>query len=427
MGHRVSHGGHARATECFRRHLVRTESRVGCRPARRPLARCRAMKSLVLLGGGHAHVKVLTSLARSPLSGWEIRLITPYQRQIYSGMLPGWIAGHYSIEECALPLDTLAASAGIVLHQTAGIDLDPAGNTMLCADGSVVPFDLLSIDTGPEPALEGLPGAAEHALAVRPIERFIAAWPSLLDRMLAQRGKFDLVVVGAGAAGVELAFAVQRRCATSDGAHVQVSLVGNDALPLSGAPPKVRRRIALMLQARGIRWLGSRYAMRVTAGSLEFAEDAAVPFDACLLVTGAAAPRWPAKSGLATDESGFIRVGPTLQSISHPSIFAAGDVAAYHDGRPKSGVFAVRAGPVLADNLRAACDGTPLRLWTPQQRALYLISTGGRHALAVWGTWSFGGRWVWLWKNLIDRRFVRQFSACSASGRPPPPSRRHRV
>jgi len=153
------------------------------------------------------------------------------------------------------------------------------------------------------------------------------------------------------------------------------------------------------------------YAMRVTAGSLEFAEDAAVPFDACLLVTGAAAPRWPAKSGLATDESGFICVGPALQSISHPGIFAAGDVAAYHDGRPKSGVFAVRAGPVLADNLRAACNGTPLRLWTPQQRALYLISTGGRHALAVWGTWSFGGRWVWLWKNLIDRRFVRRFSA----------------
>lgn len=369
------------------------------------------MKSLVLLGGGHAHVNVLTSLATSPLKGWDVRLITPYQRQIYSGMLPGWIAGHYSIEECALPLDALAGRAGITLHQTAGIDLDLTSNTMLCADGSAVPFDLLSIDTGSEPALDELPGAAEHALAVRPIERFIAAWPSLLDRMLAQRGTFALVVVGPGAAGVELAFAVQRRCAISGGGRVHVSLVGNGALPLSAAPPKVGRRIARLLQARGIRWLGSRYAIGVAAGNLEFSEGDLLPFDACLIVTGAAAPRWPSKSGLATDENGFIRVGPTLQSISHPNIFAAGDVAAYHDGRPKSGVFAVRAGPVLADNLRAACNGTPLQTWRPQRRALYLVSTGGRHALAAWGRWSLGGHWVWRWKDLIDRRFVRQFAA----------------
>jgi len=369
------------------------------------------MKTLVLLGGGHAHVKVLTSLAASPLKDWNVRLITPYRRQIYSGMLPGWIAGHYSIEDCALPLDALAIRAGIAIDQTAGIDLDLTTSTVSCADGSVVRFDLLSIDTGPEPALAGLPGAAEHALTVRPIERFIAAWPSLLDRMLAQRGKFDLVVVGSGAAGVELAFAVEHRCATSGATRVQVSLVGNEALPLSGAPTKVRRRIARLLQARGIRWLGSRHATRVASGSLEFVEEATLPFDACLIVTGAAAPRWPAKSGLATDENGFIRVGPTLQSVSHSNVLAAGDVAAYHDGRPKSGVFAVRAGPVLADNLRAACNGTALRPWTPQQRALYLISTGGRHALAAWGTWSFGGRWVWRWKDRIDRRFVRQFAA----------------
>jgi selenide,water dikinase len=376
-----------------------------------PRIRNRMMKRLVLLGGGHAHVKVLTSLAASPLKDWDVRLITPYRRQIYSGMLPGWIAGHYSIEECALPLDALAGHAGIALHQTAGIDLDLTSHTISCADGSAVPFDLLSIDTGPEPALDELPGAAEHALAVRPIERFIAAWSSLLDGMLARRGTFDLVVVGPGAAGVELAFAVQRRCATGGGSRVHVSLVGNDALPLSGAPPKVRRCIARLLQARGIRWLGSRYAIRVAAGELEFSEGSALPFDACLIVTGAAAPRWPSKSGLATDENGFIRVGPTLQSISHPNIFAAGDVAAYHDGRPKSGVFAVRAGPVLAENLRALCNGTALRPWTPQQRALYLISTGGRHAYATWGTWSLGGRWVWRWKDLIDRRFVRQFAA----------------
>lgn len=369
------------------------------------------MKRLVLLGGGHAHVKVLTSVAASPLKGWDVRLITPYRRQIYSGMLPGWIAGHYPLEACALPLDALAARAGVGFHQATGIGLDLACNEVLCADGSRLPFDLLSIDTGPEPALAELPGAREHALAVRPIEQFIAAWPSLLERMLAQRRNFDLIIVGAGAAGVELTFAMQRRCVNAGGCRVRVSLVGDAELPLPGAPLRVRQRIGRLLQRRGIDWLGSRRATRVAPRQLEFSEHPALPFDACVVVTGAAAPRWPSESGLATDENGFIRVGPTLQSQSHPHVFAAGDVAAYHDDRPKSGVFAVRAGPVLATNLQAACHGTPLQSWRPQRRALYLISTGGRHALGAWGVWSFGGRWVWRWKDLIDRRFVRQFAA----------------
>jgi selenide,water dikinase len=133
-------------------------------------------------------------------------------------------------------------------------------------------------------------------------------------------------------------------------------------------------------------------------------------FDACLAATGAAAPAWPAASGLAVDADGFIRVGPTLQSLSHPQVFAAGDVAALADARPKSGVYAVRAGPVLAHNLRAFCESRPLLAWSPQARALYLISTGERHALATWGRWSWSGRWVWRWKDRIDRAFVARYT-----------------
>ena len=133
--------------------------------------------------------------------------------------------------------------------------------------------------------------------------------------------------------------------------------------------------------------------------------------DTASVVTGAAAPHWPAASGIATDKRGFIRVGPTLQSVSHPHIFAAGDVASLAQDPPKSGVYAVRAGPVLADNLRAVCLGAAPQPWTPQPRALYLVSTGKRQALAIWGPWSWHGGWVWYWKDWIDRRFVRSFTA----------------
>ena len=370
------------------------------------------MKRLILLGGGHAHVKVLADLAQQPLAGWDVHLVTPYRRQIYSGMLPGWIAGHYPIEACAIKLDELASSGTVAFHEILGVSLDLEQSALRCADGSCMRFDVLSIDTGPMPALQGLPGSAQHALPVRPIERFIAAWPKLVERILGQCRRFDLVILGAGAAGVELAFAIQWRASTDGWSHLAITLVGSDELPLAGVPPSTRQHTARLLVQRGIRWLPARRATRVEADAIGFEAGEPLNFDACLVSTGAAAPAWPAASGLATDEQGFIRVGPTLQSLSHANIFAAGDVAAYADTRPKSGVYAVRAGPVLAQNLRAFCEagvGRPLRSWTPQTRALYLISTGDRHALATWGDWSWSGRWVWRWKDRIDRQFMQRF------------------
>ena len=367
------------------------------------------MKRLVLLGGGHAQLGVLASLAEQPMAGCDVRLVTPYQRQIYSGMLPGWIAGHYPIDACAIALDALAARAGVTLHQAAGVALDASARTLFCNDGAELPFDILSIDTGPVAATEDLAGSTEHALPMRPIEGFVAAWPTLVDRMTGAVRRFDLVILGAGAAGLELAYGIRHRAMTDGWPHLRLTLVGSDTLPLEGAPDRLRRKAAALLADRGIGWVGGCRAERIEPNRVCLEDGAAVDFDACLLVTGAAAPTWPATAGLATDERGFIRVKPTLQSLSHPQIFAAGDIAAYADARPKSGVFAVRAGPTLAHNLRALCEGRVLRSWHPQQRALYLISTGDRHALGSWGRWSWHGDWAWHWKDRIDRQFMRRF------------------
>jgi len=372
------------------------------------------MKQLVLLGGGHAHVKVLSSLAECSVPGWKVHLVSPYRRQIYSGMLPGWLAGHYPVESCAIELDPLATRASAGFHTTSAVGLDFARNVVQLANGQALPFDRLSIDTGSVTAIDGLPGAVEHALPVRPIENFITAWSETLDRIACTWRPFHLAVVGAGAAGVEMALAIQRRSIVEGWFHLRVTLVGCDSpLPLEAGAPPARRRIAQLLNKRGIAWKGRHCAVRVDDRQLVFGNGETMYFDACFVVTGAAAPAWPAAAGLATDEWGFIRVGPTLQSVSHPQVFAAGDVAAYHTPRPKSGVFAVRAGPVLAENIRAACEGRPLRFWSPQRRALYLVSTGERHAVASWGPWACSGQWVWRWKDWIDRRFMRRFGTAA--------------
>lgn len=368
-------------------------------------------RRLLLAGGGHAQLSLLERLRSHRLDGWEVTLLSPYSRLIYSGMLPGWIAGHYAVDEFAISLTDLALRAGIAFHESALVGIDLAGNVVTCADGRRIGFDVMSIDTGPEPASDSLPGALAHALSVRPIEAFIARWPEVMARWQGTKRPFDIVVVGAGPAAVEIAFAVHRRAARESASHVRVSVLGSEADPLASAAPGARRKAMALLRERGIAWHGGRTALEFLPGAVVCESGAPVAFDACIVATGAAAPAWPLTAGLATDAAGFIRVDASLRSVSHAQVFAAGDVAALADPRPKSGVFAVRAGAALAGNVVAECLGRAPREWRPQKLALYLVSTGDARAIASWGRWSIDGRWVWRWKDFIDRRFVRRHAS----------------
>jgi selenide,water dikinase len=295
--------------------------------------------------------------------------------------------------------------------QTSCTELDLDARQVGCANGATIPFDYVSIDTGPVANSGELTGATEHGLPVRPIEGFVAAWPGLLQRARDTTHEFKLAIVGDGAAAIELAFAMQTRFATEGLGHVSLMVVGGNHEPLPGFPFLLRRKAAKLLAAQGIAHRGDRRAVAVRPDHVRFDDGSQLAADAALIATGAGAPLWPAASGLVADEAGFIRVGPTLQCVSHPFAFAAGDVAAYSESRPKSGVFAVRAGPPLAANLRAICQGQPLKPWQPQRNALYLLSTGQRHALAAWGSLSTSGDWVWRLKDRIDRRFIAQFGS----------------
>ena len=369
------------------------------------------MKRLLLLGGGHAHVRVLADLARRPLPRWEVLLLTPDAQQVYSGMLPGWIAGHYTLDQCSIDLQSLArvACARLVLDAAAGLDL--AGRVVQTRLHETIDFDVLSIDVGSAPPTNLVDGAASHAVAVRPVPGFAAAWEGLVRRVHGSCRPFSVTVLGAGAGGVELALALRHRSLREGWSHVIVHLVGADAVPLPGAPSAARQAVMRLLRQRCIQWHGESRATAVHADHVDLAGGKSVPADACWIVTGAAAPNWLAESALATDDEGFVRVTPTLQSASHPQVFAAGDAASLQEGLPKSGVYAVRSGAVLARNLHSYCTGESLRSWRPQSRALYLLSTGDHRALAIWGNIVWQGTWAWYWKDWIDRRFIRKYSA----------------
>lgn len=369
------------------------------------------MTHLVLVGGGHAHVQVLAALAKWRPAGLEVTLVSPFTRQIYSGMLPGWILGAYSLADCALPIDDLAKNARARLVHAACTRLDPDARIVECDNGERFAFDWLSIDAGSATASEGIDGAVDQLVFVRPIERFITRVQAILEEAAAGRAQ-PVLFVGGGAAGVELAFSLASRFAAMGldvGGKALVRVVGAEPRPLAGLPRILQWRAAILMHRQGIEWVGGRRVMAVDADGVELDDGRKLRASHVLLVSGAAAHPWLARSGLATDLLGFVQVSPGLQSLSHPRVFAAGDCARYASPRPKSGVFAVRAGPPLAANLMRAIAGEPLQDWVPQRRALYLVSTGHGHALAAWGPFGWWGCWVWRWKDHIDRNFMRRF------------------
>ena len=373
-----------------------------------------ALKHLVLLGAGHAHVQVLHGLAHSRPADLMVTVVAPYPRQMYSGMVPGFVAGHYALDDCAIALPRLLERAGARFVQAHAVGLDTDNRTVFLDDDSTLDFEWLSINTGP--VLDRtwldrhLPGATEHALLVRPIERFAMLWPRVVE--LAGERPLHVAVVGGGAAGIELSMAMNHAL-TGPGTMPQshVTLVCGPDEPGAAYPEAVRRRIARALKSHGITVLRDS-CTGFAAGEVLLAGGARLHCDAPVLAIGAQAPGWLADSGLALDAQGFVAVNACQQSTSHANVFAAGDVASRVDRpHPRSGVYAVRAGPPLLANLRATAAGQALTPYRPQTRTLNLLSCGARTAIGAWGPLSFEGGWVWRWKDRIDRRFMRPYSS----------------
>lgn len=380
------------------------------------------LRELVLLGGGHSHVEVLRRFAMKPPANARVTLIARESHAPYSGMLPGYIAGHYTFDETHIDLRPLARAAGCRLLRDEVVEIDLPNRRVRCRDRPPIPFDLLSINTGSTPAMAQVEGAAEFAIPAKPVDGFIRGWHGLLERAGSTEAPFRIAVVGTGAGGVELTLTMQhaietlRKVRGQRARHVEFHLIGEDAQILSSHQPGVRRRMMRILAKRGIHLHLHTPVARVDPDALETETGERFPADAVIWVTHASPPPWAAASGLATDDAGFIAVDRTLRSVSHSEVFAVGDVATMvADPRPKSGVFAVRQGPHLAENLRRTLDDRPRLAYKPQRAHLALIGTGNRSAIASRGSWSAQGRLMWWWKDRIDRKWMAMYRGMPAA------------
>lgn len=373
-------------------------------------------RHLVLLGAGHAHAGVLRDFGLNPSADVRLTLISRRRLTPYSGMLPGLIAGIYQHREAHIDTVTLSRFAGAELIVDEATGIDPVAKRVLFSNRPPLPYDILSIDIGATPSALGIPGVAEHAIPVKPIDGFLYRFESARTDILSRDGRAHIGVVGAGAGGVELLLAMQTRLehdvmsAGYDTSGLHFTLIDANDTILPTFPKKMQRRFSDILRARQVTVLTGGKVTSVAADAVHVERHGRVPLDQVFWTTEATPAPWLRDTGLAVDADGFIRVTPSLQSISHPNVFAAGDVANI-DGHPtpRSGVYAVRAAVPLAANLRRIAKDAPLIAFTPQRDALYLISTGERYAIGTRNGFTFGGTWVWWLKDWIDRRFMAQY------------------
>jgi selenide,water dikinase len=364
-------------------------------------------RDLVFIGGGHTHVLVLRMLAMNPIPNVRLTLISDSRLTPYSGMLPGFISGHYSKTQTHIDLNKLskAANARFIHGRVTGLDLER--KNIQIDNHPDIAYDKVSIDVGSTPNLT-VPGAKEFAVGVKPISQLTATWAQLLAHDY--QGKTPhWAIVGAGAAGVEIALAIAHRFALQQ-KPIQLSLVQSGSDLLSSYPSGVQKHVRSALKDYNVSLVSDFRVVKVEQNQLIADDKQTLTIDKSIWCTPATAPRWPKAAGLATDSQGFIEVNAYLQSTSHPDVFAAGDVASMtFSPRPKAGVYAVRCAPFLEKNLRAVFTQQKFTLTQLQSGFLSLISLGNRTAVGQkWG-FSFSGGWVWRWKNHIDLRFMNLF------------------
>ncbi|MGI9292777.1 MAG: selenide, water dikinase SelD, partial [Pseudomonadales bacterium] len=374
---------------------------------------------LVLIGGGHTHVLLIRSLAMRPIPGVRVTLVSDKTLTPYSGMLPGFVAGHYSLAQTTIDLNRLCQRAGVRWIKATVIALEPEEKHILLADQAGVSFDQLSIDIGSTPDLS-VKGAREFATGVKPIADFQQRWNALLEQSVTDCSdkpssvSGDWGVIGAGAGGVELVLAMAHRMRRWP--DLRFHLIYREARVLPGYPAGVASIVERRLRDYGVALHPNFSVAEVTEHDVVCDTGTQLNLTESIWCTGAIGAAWPASGGLASTEKRFISVNRYLQSTSHASIFAAGDIAEMiNDPRPKAGVYAVRQAPQLGENLRRAFAGQPLREVRLQTRFLSLISLGDREAVASRNGLVAKGHWVWRWKDHIDQKFMRQFAELQAS------------
>ena len=378
-------------------------------------------RDVLLVGGGHAHALVLRKWAMAPLPGARLTLVNPAPAAPYTGMLPGFVAGHYDRGALDIDMVRLARAAGARLVIGRASDISCASNTVTLDNGRNLRFDALSLDIGIHAPGHVVMDPKGALVPIKPMDQFADAWQTYLARALSGEVGAHVTLIGAGVGGVEVALAIAH--ALRARADRQITLI-DAATALGAQSAGLRKALLDELAAAGVACIEHAAPKLLREGVLEMADGRKIVSDFTISAAGAAPYDWLSQTDLPLIE-GYVAIEPTLRARGSQNVFAAGDCAHMTDApRPKAGVFAVRAAPILFDNLRATVAGGNLRSFQPQRDYLKIVSLGDKRAMAEKWRVRPSGRAMWGLKDRIDRKFMDQFTGLAPMAVPKPPEPR---
>ena len=373
------------------------------------------LSKLVLIGGGHSHsVALLNWLSQSPTFRHspiaDITLITPNPKTIYSGSVPGHLAGWWNREACEVNVVDLALDLGIKVVFDEAIGLDLTQQCVICRNHDPIAFETLSLDIGSTPKIPAM--VSQRIIPMKPMGLLLNSLEPYLKLGLSET--LSMGIVGGGLGGVEVALSLKERL----GNQLDLSLICRSQTIVPTQSKAIQTLLMQELQSRSIQvYLNTEVnsvqentnGVKLVLNSGECSSN--LSCDVSLWATQATSPQWIVDSGLKTDDRGFVLVDRTLRSVSHSNIFASGDIATLQNSpQPKAGVLAVREGKILGHNLRRSLANQSLKSFNPQSRYLNLVSLGDRRAVASYGEFSMTTNiiqpWLWHWKKTIDDGFV---------------------
>jgi NADH dehydrogenase FAD-containing subunit len=363
-------------------------------------------KHLVLVGGGHAHLMVLSKLKEYTGRGHRVTLISPSAYHYYSGMGPGMLSGFYHPREIRFHIKKMAEDRGASYFQDAVIRVDPARRGLQLQSGSWIEYDVVSFNVGSDIFQDNIVISGGSVLPVKPIKNLLKARELIMKSF--QDRTADILVVGGGPAGLEISGNVWKLL-SDNGIMGRITVVSGGRM-LAHFPDRARTIAFKSLRRRSIDVLEDISIRRLERGKATLTDGTTLACDIVLLATGVKPPLLFLKSGLETSQDGALPVNAYLQSVSYPEIFGGGDCISFQDYTlPKVGVHAVKESRILFNNLHATLNGGELMRYKPQRNYLLIFNLGDGRALLWRQSLVIEGKAAWWLKNYIDRKFIRKF------------------
>lgn len=354
------------------------------------------MKTVVLVGSGHAHLEVVKALTSEETAKHQFLLISTSRQTYYSGLIPRLITGEIEDKSLTINSADFAETKGIKFIQDEVQSVDQINRTVGLRSGEKIQFDLLSINVGGTPT--PIPSNAPFdTIYLRPFDAFLPRWREI-QRVCSACVSPRFVVIGGGAAAVEIAAALRIRLNKNQAKKSEVHLVTKGSRLCENYSEVISDQIKQSLLNSDIKVHLNEPVNQIYQKAIKLSQGGNLEFNSIFIVT----PTQPSKifSG---------KVDSKLQLSSN--IFATGDGTemADHPHLPRSGVIAVHQGRHLCQNIRNVLNDLEPLDFKVKTKQLNILITGENAARLVWGNLSFEGRWPLRMKNWIDKRYMSSF------------------